>query len=62
MVASDGLVDVARGELVELLVVAKDDDGNVDRAEHGELMSLLEQAALALQEGAATGQFQPQTG
>jgi hypothetical protein len=42
LVASDGLVDVAGGELIELLVVAEDDDGNVDRAEHGELMSLLE--------------------
>ena len=58
LVPSDGLVDVARRELVQLLVVAEDDDGHVDGAEHGELVSLLEQAALALQEGSAAGQFQ----
>ena len=40
--------------------MAEDDDGNVDGAEHRQLVSLLEQAAFALQEGAVTGQFQPQ--
>jgi len=56
LVAADGLVDVAGRKLVELLVVAEDDDGDVDRAQHGELMRLLEQAAFALQESAAQGQ------
>lgn len=42
LVPANGLVDVARGKLVQLLVVAEDDDGNVDGAEHGELMRLLE--------------------
>lgn len=52
IVAANGLLDVARGELVELLVVAEDDDGHVDGAEHRELMRLLEKTALALEEGA----------
>lgn len=59
LVPSDGLVDVARRELVELLVVPKDDDCNVDGAEDGKLVSLLEEAAFALQKGAAKGQSQP---
>lgn len=53
MVAADGLVDVARRKLVQLLVVAEDDDGNVDGAQDGELVRLLEEPALALEEGAA---------
>lgn len=51
---TDSLVDVARRELIELLVVAKDDDSDVDGAEHAQLVCLLEQAAFTLQEGAAT--------
>jgi len=53
LVAADGLVDVARRELVELLVVAEDDDGDVDRAQHRQLVGLFEQTTLALQKGAA---------
>ena len=56
MIAANRLVDVARGELVQLLVVAKDDDGDVDGAEHRKLMRLLEQAAFALEKGAVAGQ------
>jgi len=52
--AGDSLVDVARRELVELLVIAKDDDCDIDGTENTELVCLLEQAAFALQEGAAT--------
>lgn len=51
LVATNGLVDVARRELVQLLVVAEDDDSHVDRTENGELVGLFEQAALALEEG-----------
>jgi K+-sensing histidine kinase KdpD len=58
LVPANRLVDVARGELVQLLVVAEDDDSNVDGAEHRELMRLLEQAAFALKEGAVPGQYQ----
>jgi hypothetical protein len=56
LVPANGLVDVARGKLVELLVVAEDDDSHVDGAEHRELMRLLEQAAFALQESTIQGQ------
>lgn len=45
------LVYVAGRVFVQLLIVAEDDDGDVDGAQHGELMRLLEQAALALEEG-----------
>ena len=55
LIAANGLVDVARGKLVQLLVVAEDDDCDVDGAEDRELVRLLEQAAFALQEGAAHG-------
>ena len=56
MVATNGLVYITGGELVEFLVVAEDDDGDVDGAQHGELMRLLEQAALALEEGDRPGE------
>jgi hypothetical protein len=49
LITADNLVNVARGELVQLLIVAKYDDGDVDRAKHGKLMRLLEKTALALQ-------------
>lgn len=51
-----GRGNVARGELVKLPIVAEDDDCNINRAEDGELMGLLEEAALALQEGATEDQ------
>ena len=38
--------------LVELLIGAKDDDRDIDRAEHRQLMSLFEEAAFALEKGA----------
>ena len=47
----DRLVDVSRRVLVQLLVVAEDDDGDIDGAQDGELMRLLEEAAFALEEG-----------
>lgn len=52
LVAANGLVDVAGRELVQLLVVAKDDDGHVDGAEDRQLVGLFEEAALALEKGA----------
>jgi hypothetical protein len=48
----DHLPHVTRRELVEFLVAAKDDDGDVYRAEHGQLMGLLEEPVLAFQKGA----------
>ena len=52
--APHGLVDVAGRELVEFLVVAENDDSDVDGAENAELVCLFEQAAFALQEGTDT--------
>jgi hypothetical protein len=51
LIAANCLVDVARGELVQLLVVAKNDDSHINRAEDRELVGLFEEAALALEEG-----------
>lgn len=52
LISPDGFVDVAGRELVQLLIVAEDYHGNVDGAEDGELVRLLEQATLALEKGA----------
>ena len=48
LVSGNEFAHVGRRVLVYLLIVAKDKDGNIDRAEDRELVSLLEQAALAL--------------
>lgn len=47
--AGNEIMHIGRGVLVELLVVAKDENGDIDRAKHGELMSLLEETTFALQ-------------
>ena len=49
-VARDEVAHVRRGVLIELLVVAEDEDGHINRAQHGEFVRLLEQATLPLQE------------
>lgn len=49
------LVDIARGVLIELLVVPKDDDCYIDGAKYGQLMSLLEETTLALEESDRSG-------
>lgn len=49
----DYLIDVRRRVFVQLLIVTKDDDGDIDGAEDGELVRLLEEAAFALEEGDA---------
>jgi len=54
--AADGLVDVAGGVLVELLVVAKDYDCDVDLTQDGKLVRLLEKTAFALEEGDGSAQ------
>lgn len=51
MVSCDEVPHVSTRVLVQLFIVAKDEDGDVDRAENGELMCLLEKTALALQKG-----------
>lgn len=49
----DYIVDIRRRVFVQLLVVAKDDDGDIDGAEDGEFVRLLEETAFALEEGDA---------
>lgn len=49
----DDLVDVRGRILVELLIVAKDNNSDVDGTQDGQLVRLLEQAAFALEEGDA---------
>lgn len=49
-VACDEVPHVAGRVLVQFLVLAKDEDGDVNRAEDRELVCLLEQAAFALEE------------
>lgn len=48
--SADSIVYVAGRVFIQLLVVSKDDDSNINGAEDGELVSLLEQAAFALEE------------
>lgn len=50
-ISCDQLSHVARRVLVQLLVLAEDEDGDIDRAKDGELMCLLEKTTFALQEG-----------
>ena len=42
---------IARRVLVQLLIVAKDDDSYIDGAQHGKLVRLLEETAFSLEEG-----------
>lgn len=42
---------VTRGELIELLVMAEDDNGDINRAKDSKLMGLLEEASFALEKG-----------
>jgi hypothetical protein len=51
LVALQKVGEVGGRVFVELVVLAKDDDGDVDRGEDGELVGLLEQTALALEKG-----------
>lgn len=52
MISADGLVDITRRKLIEFLVVTEYDDGDIDRAEHGQFISFLEQSAFTLEKGA----------
>lgn len=49
LVPSERLVDVARGELIQLLVVSKDDDSDVYGAKDAELVGLFEEPTLAFE-------------
>ena len=48
MITTDGLIDITGRKFVEFLIVAEDDDGDVDGAEDPELVGLLEETVLAL--------------
>lgn len=50
LVSCDQISHIARGVLVQLLIAAEDKHGDIDGAEHGQLMRLLEKTALSLQE------------
>lgn len=41
---------VTRGVLIEFLVMAENDNGDIDGTKNSQLMSLLEQSTLALEE------------
>ena len=47
------LVHVIGRIFIELLVITKDDDGDVDGTKHGKFVRLFEQTTLALEEGSA---------
>ena len=51
MISSQDLSNITTRVFVQLLIISKDYDRDIDRAENRELMRLLEQAALALEEG-----------
>ena len=55
LVSGDEIAHVRGRILVELLVGAEDEDGDIGGAENGQLVSLLEETELALEEGAAKG-------
>lgn len=56
LISSNGLVDVAGRELIELFVMSKYYDSHIDLAQHRKFVGLLEKTTLSLQEGAALGQ------
>jgi hypothetical protein len=51
LVSRQDLPNVTTRVFVQLLIISKDYDCDIDRAENRELMRLLEQAAFALEEG-----------
>jgi hypothetical protein len=53
LISSQDLSNITTRVFVQLLIISKDYDRDIDRAENGELMRLLEQAAFALEEGSA---------
>lgn len=55
MVSGQDLSNVGTRVLVQFLVISKDNNGDVDGAEDGQLMCLLEQTAFALEESSANG-------
>jgi hypothetical protein len=54
----DSLLDITRRELIELLVVAENDNRDIDRTKNGELVGLFEKTAFALEEGSRSAACQ----
>lgn len=54
LISSQGFIDVPRRELVQLLVVPKYDDCDIDGTKHRQLVRFLEQATLSLEERSAS--------
>jgi hypothetical protein len=50
LISGNKITHVCRRVLVQLLIVAEDENGNIDGAQDGKLVCLLEQAALTLKE------------
>jgi len=55
LMASQDFMDIARGVFIKLLVLSEDDNGDFNRAQHRQLMRLLEQTAFALKKRAGRG-------
>ena len=51
LISCEDLSNITTRVLVQLLVVAKDYDGDIDGTEDGKLMRLLEKTAFALEKG-----------
>ncbi len=50
LVSGQDLANITTRVFVQLLIIPKDDDGDIDRTQDGKLMRLLEQTAFALEE------------
>ena len=51
LITSQRLIDITRRELVQFLVMTKDDNSNIDRTQDGQLVRLLEKTSLSLEKG-----------
>lgn len=49
-------IDVPRRELVQFFIMPKDDHRDINRAQHGKLMSLLEKATFAFEKSTMMGE------
>lgn len=49
LISSYRFIDIAGREFIKLLVVTEDDDSDIDRAQHRQLVRFLEQAAFTLE-------------
>jgi hypothetical protein len=52
-ISRQGLLNVSGGKLVQLLVMTEDDDCDIYRTQHRQLVRFLEEAALSLEESSA---------